>query len=713
MHEALRRGETVEAEYRLCGLDGRTRQVLDRMQPRPAPGGRTLVEGIVMELPAAEAAPEPDEALYTLLLAPDGSAVVESAGSGWTRVLGGDVGTRPDVVGDAWVAHVHPADTGAFLAAREELRAGRPIEAVYRLVGLDGQERVVVDRAAAHRRPDGGLIACGLLFEVTAERRARLELDEIRERLETVLAAVAEVVFTEQLLDDGQRCAVFLGPGVEGILGARVDRPDLAAAWDAAVHPDDRPAWSAHQAAIARGEAADVEHRLLGLDGRIRWVALRSRPRLDAAGRRLVDGIAADVTARREEADRAAERARRLRSLVDAIDDVVLTVELHPPDELRPVLFGAGLERLLGGAVPARTEPLSIWRAALHPDDRPAFAVALERLAALQPVDHVHRVAGLDGVVRWLEWRARPRATAEGHVLVEGLLSDVSAERSAIDAMQRAHEDAEQRSRADALTGLANRAYLDEALAGATGPFGLLALDVDHFKRVNDTYGHAVGDEVLVEVARRLVAVVRTGDLVARPGGEEFAVLLPQVRADDVLRRVAESVRRAIEQPPVATAAGPLAITASLGAARRSPGDERPGAAVADDADAALYAAKRRGRNRVVLAHELTEDDRVAEDPAPVRLARALALAAGCDVACRQRERSAARIAEELGLAPAESIAAQAASWLVGVDPAAVAAVRELAEIGPGIEAWRAGEEGADAPAVARVLGLLGMAQAA
>jgi diguanylate cyclase (GGDEF)-like protein len=325
----------------------------------------------------------------------------------------------------------------------------------------------------------------------------------------------------------------------------------------------------------------------------------------------------------------------------------------------------------------------------------------------------VHRVAGLDGVVRWLEWRARPRATAEGHVLVEGLLSDVSAERSAIDAMQRAHEDAEQRSRADALTGLANRAYLDEALAGATGPFGLLALDVDHFKRVNDTYGHAVGDEVLVEVARRLVAVVRTGDLVARPGGEEFAVLLPQVRADDVLRRVAESVRRAIEQPPVATAAGPLAITASLGAARRSPGDERPGAAVADDADAALYAAKRRGRNRVVLAHELTEDDRVAEDPAPVRLARALALAAGCDVACRQRERSAARIAEELGLAPAESIAAQAASWLVGVDPAAVAAVRELAEIGPGIEAWRAGEEGADAPAVARVLGLLGMAQAA
>ncbi len=524
------------------------------MQPRPAPGGRVLVDGIALDVGEPGEGielPEPDEALYVLQLAADGTTRLVRAGSGWGPVLGTEVGDDPDLLAEAWAAAVHASDAGGFLAARERLRGGEPTDVAYRLVGLDGRERVVLDRATPWPGPDGSVLAAGIVVDVTGERRARTELEETQRRLETVLAAVAEVVFTEQLLDDGGRHAVFVGPGLEGLLGGGVAREALPETWDAAVHPDDRAAWSRHLAAIERGEPADLEHRLLGLDGVERWVALRSRPRRDPAGRRLVDGIATDVTARRQAADVVAERERRLRSLVEAIDDVVLTVELEPPDRLRPVLVGHGLERLLGGPVPARSDPVEIWRAALHPEDRPAFAAALRSLRKLAAIDHVHRVVGLDGVVRSVEWRARPRAGEDGRVLIEGMLSDVSEERRALHAIERAHADAEERSRVDALTGLGNRLRLEEELAGARGAVAVLGLDVDHFKRVNDTYGHAVGDEVLVEVAQRLRGAVRATDVVARPGGEEFTVLVPHLPDDAALLRIGDAPPPRGRRPPL------------------------------------------------------------------------------------------------------------------------------------------------------------------
>ena len=306
----------------------------------------------------------------------------------------------------------------------------------------------------------------------------------------------------------------------------------------------------------------------------------------------------------------------------------------------------------------------------------------------------MHRIVGLDGVVRSIEWRARPRAGEDGRVLIEGMLSDVSEERRALHAIERAHADAEERSRVDALTGLANRLRLEEELSSTRGAVAVLGLDVDHFKRVNDTYGHAVGDEVLVEVGRRLRGAVRATDLVARPGGEEFTVLVAapaRRRGAGAHRRGAAAGGRATARSP--TAAGPLDVTVSIGAARRGAGEDTPAAALLDDADAALYAAKRRGRNRVVLATGLTDADRVAEEPTPLRLARALALAAGVPQEQGAAAAStAADVAEELGLAPGDAVAACAAAWLVSVDGDAVRAVRELADVAPALERWRRGE---------------------
>jgi diguanylate cyclase (GGDEF)-like protein len=125
--------------------------------------------------------------------------------------------------------------------------------------------------------------------------------------------------------------------------------------------------------------------------------------------------------------------------------------------------------------------------------------------------------------------------------------------------------------------------------------------DVDHFKRVNDNYGHLAGDQVLKEVARRLLLSVRSYDLVGRYGGEEFMVVLNNCKPDDALAR-GEEIRKSICLRPVQTTAGPLEITMSLGFALSPNWVGWPAEKVLQEADQALYAAKAAGRNCLRLA---------------------------------------------------------------------------------------------------------------
>ncbi|TXI17722.1 MAG: GGDEF domain-containing protein [Roseateles sp.] len=160
----------------------------------------------------------------------------------------------------------------------------------------------------------------------------------------------------------------------------------------------------------------------------------------------------------------------------------------------------------------------------------------------------------------------------------------------------------------DGLTGLANRRSLDQRLAEAQAlyqryasqggrPHALLLIDLDHFKLINDRHGHPVGDEVLRRVAALLRQSVRATDLVARFGGEEFAVLLPGCAGADEALAVAEKMRAAIAAADFAVAGRQ---TASLGVSLASSADVSP-AELLQRADEALYEAKRAGRNRVVL----------------------------------------------------------------------------------------------------------------
>ncbi len=196
--------------------------------------------------------------------------------------------------------------------------------------------------------------------------------------------------------------------------------------------------------------------------------------------------------------------------------------------------------------------------------------------------------------------------------LVEGIEKRFEASALAMALHSAANRIRELATRDD-LTGVLNRRQGMKLLAdwqasvaggqrraqGSLGELGLLLLDVDFFKRVNDNHGHPAGDEVLREVSRRLQQGLRDSDVLARVGGEEFMVLLPHTPAAGAVQ-LAERLRLAVAQTPVNLGSRALDITVSIGVAQLVGGE--PFEPVIAQADAALYAAKHGGRNRVVTA---------------------------------------------------------------------------------------------------------------
>jgi two-component system cell cycle response regulator len=202
----------------------------------------------------------------------------------------------------------------------------------------------------------------------------------------------------------------------------------------------------------------------------------------------------------------------------------------------------------------------------------------------------------------------RPGAfDATSHRVLEILANQAAATLSVIQLMER-HKGLAAR---DGLTGLYNRRSFDELLALAVareerrpqGTFALLMLDLDHFKKLNDTFGHPAGDAALKHAAQTVTQRIRKNDLLARYGGEEFTVILDGA---DLAKagELAERVRDALAKGQIVFEGARLGVTASIGLAVW-PGDGRDGATLLAAADRALYAAKQAGRNRVVAASSL------------------------------------------------------------------------------------------------------------
>jgi diguanylate cyclase (GGDEF)-like protein/PAS domain S-box-containing protein len=239
-----------------------------------------------------------------------------------------------------------------------------------------------------------------------------------------------------------------------------------------------------------------------------------------------------------------------------------------------------------------------LWPSRIHPDDRvAAFAAYDEHWRTGEPLRAEYRMLARDGSEVWVrdEAYAMPDDSKSGRRVSQGLLIDAT-DRKQLES-KLIHDALH-----DPLTGLANRVLLRDHLERAVarqgrsgGTVALLFVDLDDFKRVNDTYGHPTGDEVLVEVARRLAGAVRGEDVVGRQSGDEFAVLLGQARDEAEAVAAAERILRELRRP-IQLGGRTIVVGGSIGIALGAAGEATIEELITQ-ADAAMYAAKRAGKS--------------------------------------------------------------------------------------------------------------------
>ncbi|MBB2177210.1 sensor domain-containing diguanylate cyclase [Gluconacetobacter johannae] len=386
------------------------------------------------------------------------------------------------------------------------------------------------------------------------------------------------------------------------------------------VHPDDLAYVQATMQAHFEGRSPgyEVEHRLRCKDGAYKWVLSRGRAiERDAAGRPLrMVGTTTDITSMRL----LAEELRTSRDLIANLTNEIpgLVFQYRQAADGAACLSYASMRiadifELLPRQVATTVAPLE---ARIHPEDLDLYRATRAASAAdLAPWHCTFRVLLPVHGLRWRKIDAHPVRQKDGGILWHGLVVDVTEHK-------RVEQELKDLACIDHLTQLPNRRAfaerLDEAFQGvsraatcqgdcyAAGGEGddsraaVLMIDIDHFKIINDTYGHTVGDAVIRHFATMLRTTLRVTDSAGRLGGEEFAACLPGAdlaQAELFARRL----RRRVAANPAIVRGRAIDFTVSIGISDITAWDTHAGDPLAR-ADMALYSAKERGRNRVEIA---------------------------------------------------------------------------------------------------------------
>ncbi len=388
------------------------------------------------------------------------------------------------------------------------------------------------------------------------------------------------------------------------------------------VHPDDRELVDEAMEAMRRNEPVRFRYRILrASDGEVRWFDSRGRAVFEDGQLVRLIGAVADVTEQVLAEAEITEANAFQQAVIAASPDFTFISNIRTG----AFVYGSRDRDLLGRTID-ETESLGSESITtiVHPDDQAVLstiAVEVAQLADGQVIEVRYRLRHLDGTWRWFSRRVVPfRRDADGSVVeIMGVLRDIT---DVVQAEEQLSHDALH----DSLTGLPNRALLVDRLEAALSrstregaEIGVLFCDLDGFKLVNDTAGHAAGDAVLIETAQRLQRVVRAGDTIARVGGDEFVLILePWSRHDgdsqdgaeapgptDVRAltvRVAKRIVNALRAPyEVAGAIHEISVSIGITYPTTTASD-RSAHSVMQTADAAMYDAKRKGKNQFAVS---------------------------------------------------------------------------------------------------------------
>jgi diguanylate cyclase (GGDEF)-like protein/PAS domain S-box-containing protein len=479
-----------------------------------------------------------------------------------------------------------------------------------------GPHRHLVVRSSAITAPEGALLgAVSAMSDVTVERRAARELADEHGRLTEAQRLGQLGSFTL----DVPTGRFWFSEEIYRIWGLP-QGADLGSLRAQLIHPEDLVAVrTGFEAALVAGGRHSTTYRIIRPDGDLRHLRVELDVELAPGGQaRVVRGTHLDVTDLTVARLAATEANAVMTGVLAASPDFMFVTDVRTG----AVVYAPPGKDLLGTSSEALVEHGAGAIAALvHPEDQDrlkATNASAGDLADGEVLQIRYRLQHTDGSWRWLSRRVTPfRRDGDGAVVeVLGVLRDVT---DVVQAQSRLEFSALH----DALTGLPNRALLMDRLRSALGRAEqtgrravVLFCDLDGFKRVNDTGGHAAGDAVLVETTRRINGVLREHDTVARVGGDEFVVVVEpwkredldgstdeQVLAVELAERLAVALREPIEVDGVEHV-----VTASIGITYAGPGAVDAEDVLAD-ADAAMYRAKHGGKDRFeVFEHGLRTD---------------------------------------------------------------------------------------------------------
>ncbi|ANJ86766.1 hypothetical protein MB84_29270 (plasmid) [Pandoraea oxalativorans] len=581
----------LDVECRVRGAGGAWRWVRNRAAARPdAPGGGVRWYGLLEDVHERKSAEQArhDNALGVSAMADGAPAMTwlaDATGArtyvsrSWAERTGRPT---PQALGWGWLEAVHLDDRARVRACVEQARdAGTGLRVEYRVRRHDGRWAWVIDVSEPRLDAQGGVLGfAGSILDLTERRAAESALEESEACIRSVFDSSPDGIWLLAL--DGEPLLVNdAGRRLFGEAPAAPPQASCGPRWERVVDPGDADKVTRAFAQVREARVARFEATLATLAS-VTALDPVTTVTADAPARGYVDVIAApvlskqgnvlcmltiwrDITAAKaardatEAARRAAEAAAaKLATVLESTTDCVAV--LDPGGRL--TYLNAHARRLLALGDAALGRSLG----SLFPEVRQgAFAAQYER--ALAANERVTCEAYLGSLDRWIEVHATP--TEDGLTL---FFRDTSERRRAERERWQAHSQLLHMSRHDPLTALPNRALLRERLehglahAKPGAHLAVLSLDLDAFKSVNDSYGQAVGDQLLRAVADRLRACVDPQDTVARLGGDEFVVLRPRVRHAAQAERLALRVVAAL-QAPFALAQVTLNIATSVGVA--------------------------------------------------------------------------------------------------------------------------------------------------
>lgn len=500
------------------------------------------------------------------------------------------LGYQPDAVAGLRFADlIHPDDVPAVRRLERRFRKRRSARFEARVRDVTGAHRWFSFTVSPIRDQEDprGLVASARDIDAEVAARTTLATREAEFRL------LAENASDVVVRTDGDGRIEWVSPSVARVMGYRPEALVGRRTTDF-VAPDDLQEFLQARSDLRPGLQNNTTARVRRADGSYGWFSGLATILEDGDRKRYVIGLR-DIDSEVEALVALRASEARFRAAMASAPGGMAVLSL----DRRFVEVNDALVAML-----ARSRDWLLAHSlddVLHPDDLEADLALRRRVGHGQADSGVTeaRLIRASGAVVWVQ-----------HALAllrqDGTASAFVSQFVDITSAKQARDDLEFLARHDPLTRLANRRALVDSMArilshrprGGLQP-GLLYVDVDGLKPVNDVYGHTAGDELIVQVADRISAGVRAEDLVARIGGDEFVVLLPAARDIDDVVAVGEKIRRSVAET-LQLADATVRVTASVGATLAGPGEDPE--TVIKRADAALYRAKEAGRNRTVAA---------------------------------------------------------------------------------------------------------------